>query len=302
MSALGGSTGVIIGRGAVDLGLLNTYVCTYCLVAQFQLVLSLRATIAILYGIVLKGEKKCGYFTKPSISYSSWCTPSLFLFIICIFSRGIQRLALSRSIPIIYICCTKYCWYSTYLFPKSLSFPLREPMMTELMWEKRKDGRDPIVTRDGWWGFYCQYLALCSPFSIPLWFPCIAAPNQKIMQQPGILPKMMAKHLLWSQPCKHIWSLSTSPKDLDQGHLRRIRETHESKVKWSGAFFADVTRRVGVGVLELLELLGTLKASWSIGAFEHREVTVAVGKHDLVQQRDHKKTFQHIASSCKRHP
>lgn len=189
MSALGGSTGVIIGRGAVDLGLLNTYVCTYCLVAQFQLVLSLRATIAILYGIVLKGEKKCGYFTKPSISYSSWCTPSLFLFIICIFSRGIQRLALSRSIPIIYICCTKYCWYSTYLFPKSLSFPLREPMMTELMWEKRKDGRDPIVTRDGWWGFYCQYLALCSPFPFLYGSHVLQLQIRKLCNNLGFCPK-----------------------------------------------------------------------------------------------------------------
>ena len=116
------------------------------------------------------------------------------------------------------------------------------------------------------------------------------------------LPKMVAKQLLWSQRYKHIWSPSTSQKDLGQGHLHRIRETHESKVNWPGAFFADFTRCVGVGVLELLELLGTLKPSWSMGAFEHREVTVAVGKHDLVQQRDHRKTFQHTASSCKRHP
>lgn len=144
----------------------------------------------------------------------------------------------------------------------------------------------------------------CSLFSLSilLWFPCIAAPNQKIMQRLGILPKMVAKQLLWSQRYKHIWSPSTSQKDLGQGHLHRIRETHESKVNWPGAFFADFTRCVGVGVLELLELLGTLKPSWSIGAFEHREVTVAVGKHDLVQQRDHRKTFQHTASSCKRHP
>ena len=76
MFTIGGSTGIILGNAAVDIGLHDTYY----VVAHFHFVLSLGAVIGIFSGVIFNGEK---IFGKNLLSSSS-CTLSLYHFV-CTF-------------------------------------------------------------------------------------------------------------------------------------------------------------------------------------------------------------------------
>jgi len=85
MFTIGGSTGVILGNAAVDLGLHDTYY----VVAHFHFVLSLGAVIAIFSGIIFNGEKIVGtksLLLSPSSTLSLYHLHLTFVGILLTFS------------------------------------------------------------------------------------------------------------------------------------------------------------------------------------------------------------------------
>merc|ERR1712137_1309502 len=84
MFTSGGSTGVILGNAAVDLGLHGTYY----VVAHFHFVLSLGAVIAIFSGIIFNGEKIVAknLLVSPSSTLSLYHLVSTFIGILLTFS------------------------------------------------------------------------------------------------------------------------------------------------------------------------------------------------------------------------
>eukprot|EP00415_Alexandrium_ostenfeldii_P004502 UN4502 len=85
MFTIGGSTGIILGNAAVDLGLHDTYY----VVAHFHFVLSLGAVIAIFSGIIFNGEKIVGsknLLPSPSSTLSLYHLVLTFVGILLTFS------------------------------------------------------------------------------------------------------------------------------------------------------------------------------------------------------------------------
>merc|ERR1711978_626600 len=85
MFTIGGSTGVILGNAAVDLGLHDTYY----VVAHFHFVLSLGAVITIFSGIIFNGEKIIGtknLLLSPSSTLSLYHLVLTFVGILLTFS------------------------------------------------------------------------------------------------------------------------------------------------------------------------------------------------------------------------
>ena len=85
MFTIGGSTGIILGNAAVDLGLHDTYY----VVAHFHFVLSLGAVIAIFSGIIFNGEKIVGsknLLPSSSSTLSLYHLDSTFIGILLTFS------------------------------------------------------------------------------------------------------------------------------------------------------------------------------------------------------------------------
>merc|ERR1711935_690430 len=85
MFTIGGSTGIILGNAAVDLGLHDSYY----VVAHFHYVLSLGAVIAIFSGIIFNGEKILGsksLLPSPSSTLSLYHLDLTFVGILLTFS------------------------------------------------------------------------------------------------------------------------------------------------------------------------------------------------------------------------
>merc|ERR1711935_942187 len=85
MFTIGGSTGVILGNAAVDLGLHDSYY----VVAHFHYVLSLGAVITIFSGVIFNGEKIVGskkLLPSPSSTLSLYHWVSTFIGILLTFS------------------------------------------------------------------------------------------------------------------------------------------------------------------------------------------------------------------------
>ena len=85
MFTIGGSTGIILGNAAVDLGLHDTYY----VVAHFHFVLSLGAVIAIFSGIIFNGEKIVGknLLVSSSSTLSLYHLVSTFIGILLTFMK-----------------------------------------------------------------------------------------------------------------------------------------------------------------------------------------------------------------------
>ena len=84
MFTIGGSTGIILGNAAVDLGLHDSYY----VVAHFHYVLSLGAVITIFSGIIFNGEKIVGknLLVSSSSTLSLYHLVSTFIGILLTFS------------------------------------------------------------------------------------------------------------------------------------------------------------------------------------------------------------------------